>query len=61
MTIGGQHQYYSVGRAYARRIVLAHFDPCDRHFVFDPDKPSIEIGRCPARDLDVENLTGFAI
>lgn len=59
--LGGHHQYYSVGRAYARREVLIHFDPTDRHFVFyDPDQPHNEIGRRPARNLEVEDLTGLA-
>jgi transposase InsO family protein len=59
--IGGHHQYYSVGRAYARREVLIRFDPADRHFVFyDPDQPDDEIGRRPARNLEVEDLTGLA-
>jgi hypothetical protein len=58
--IGGHHQYYSVGRAYARREVLIRFDPADRHFVFyDPDQPDDEIGRRPARNLEVEDLTGL--
>jgi transposase InsO family protein len=34
ISIGGQHEYYSVGRAYARQEVLVRFDPTDRHFVF---------------------------
>jgi len=59
--LGGHHQYYSLGRAYARREVLIHFDPADRHFVFyDPDQPHDEIGRRPARNLEVEDLTGLA-
>jgi transposase InsO family protein len=62
VTIGGQHHYYSVGRTYARRTVLVRFDPNDRHYVFfDTDDPDTEIGRRPAKDLDVEDLTGFAI
>jgi transposase InsO family protein len=59
--IGGHHQYYTVGRAYARQEVLVRFDPTDRHFVFyDPDQPDDEIGRRPARNLEVEDLTGLA-
>jgi transposase InsO family protein len=62
ITIGGQHQCYSVGRAYARQQVLVRFDPTDRHFVFfDSDDPEEEIGRRPARDLDVSDLTGLAV
>lgn len=61
ITLGGRHQYYSVGRAYARRQVLVRFDPSDRHFVFfDADDPEAEIGRRPPRDLDVTDLTGLA-
>ena len=61
ITLGGRHQYYSVGRAYARRQVLVRFDPTDRHFVFfDIECPEEEIGRRPARDLDVTDLTGLA-
>ena len=60
ITLGGQHQYYSVGRMHARRQVLVRFDPADRHFVFfNPDDPEEEIGRRPARDLDVADLTGL--
>lgn len=62
ITIGGQHQAYSVGRLYARRQVLVRFDPADRHFVFaDTDDPQKEIGRRPARGLDVADLTGLAV
>ena len=61
ITLGGQHQYYSVGRAYARRYVWVRFDPADRHFVFyDADSPEREIGRRPARNLEVADLTGLA-
>ncbi len=59
--IGGHHQYYSVGRAYAQREVLIRFDPADRHFVFyDPKQPDHELRRRPARNLEVEDLTGLA-
>jgi transposase InsO family protein len=69
ITLGGQHEYYSVGRDYAQQEVLVRFDPADRHFVFylpnsqqDEDNPeaSPEIGRRPARNLQVEDLTGLA-
>ena len=61
ITLGGQRQRYSVGRAFARQQVLVRFDPLDRHFVFfDLDQPQIEIGRRPARNLDVPDLTGLA-
>jgi transposase InsO family protein len=52
---------YSVGRSHARRQVLVRFDPADRHFVFyDVDHPEKEIGRRPAKGLDVTDLTGLA-
>ena len=61
ITLGGRHQRYSVGRTYAGRQVLVRFDPADRHFVFhDADDPEEQIGRRPARDLDVVDLTGLA-
>jgi len=59
--IGGHHQYYTVGRTYAQQYILIRFDPTDRHFVFyDPDQPDDEITRRPARNLEVEDLTGLA-
>lgn len=67
--IGGHHQYYSVGRAYARKEVVVRFDPADRHFVFylpDSLPPAFthqqlrEVGRRPARNLTIEDLTGLA-
>lgn len=61
ITLGGLHQYYSVGRAYARHQVVVRFDPADRHFVFyEADSPEKEIGRRPARGLGVADLTGLA-
>ena len=59
ITLGGRHQRYSVGRAYARQQVLVRFDPADRHFVFYT-VDEVEIGRRPARNLDLADLTGFA-
>ena len=67
--IGGHHQYYSVGQTYARQEAAVRFDPADRCFVFYPphseqddlDQHKIqEIGRRPARNLEVEDLTGLA-
>ena len=50
-----------MGRAYAQRDVLIRFDPTDRQFVFyDPVAPDQELGRRPARGLEVEDLTGLA-
>ena len=58
--IGGYHHYYLVGRAYAGQDVLVRFDPADRHFVFyQTQLPEHEIGRRPARGLDMESLTGL--
>ena len=62
ITIGGRHQTYSVGRSHARQHILVCFDLTDRHFVFyDVDDPETEIGRRPAKDLDVADLTGLAM
>jgi transposase len=60
--LGGQHHYYSVGRAYAGQEVFIRFDPTDRHFVFydNPDQAQPPIGRRPARNLEVADLTGLA-
>jgi transposase InsO family protein len=61
VTLGGRHQYYSIGRAYARRTVLVRFDPQDHHFVFfDKDDPDTAIRRRPATGLELEDLTGLA-
>jgi hypothetical protein len=61
ITIGGRHQRYSVGRAYARQQVLIRFDPSDRYSVFfDVNQPQKEIGRRPARNLDTCDITGLA-
>jgi transposase InsO family protein len=60
--IGGHHHTYSVGRHYARQQVLVRFDPDDRHFVFfAEDEPEREIGRRPARHIDVADLTGLVV
>lgn len=67
--IGGYHERYSVGRAYARQEVVVRFHPADRCFVFylpeseqnDQAAEMLrEIGRRPARNLEVEDLTGLA-
>jgi transposase InsO family protein len=61
ITLGGQHQYYKVGKEQAERSVRVTFDPADRHFIFaDPADPHKEIGRQPARDLELSDLTGLA-
>lgn len=57
----GQQRTYSVGRPYAGQDVLVRFDPADSHFVFaTTDQPDLEIGRRPARALEVTDLTGIA-
>ena len=67
--IGGHHQYYSVGKTYARQHVIVRFDPTDRCFGFYPldskhkktdYEDSEPIGRRPARSLEIEDLTGLA-
>ena len=61
ITIGGHHQRYSVGRAYQHQQILVRFDLTDRHFVFfDSNQPEQEIGRRPARNLDIADITGLA-
>lgn len=58
--LGGHHHYYLVGKAYARKEVSVRFDPLDRCFVFfDPAAPETEIARRPARDLEVDDITGL--
>jgi transposase InsO family protein len=59
--LGGSHHPYSVGRRYAQHEILVRFDPNDRYFVFfDSQSPEQEIGRRPARGLEVEDITGLA-
>jgi transposase InsO family protein len=54
-------QRYMVGRRYAGHQVPVRFDPTDRHFVFyDPHLPDQEIGRRPAKGLEITDLTGLA-
>lgn len=60
ISLGGHHEYYFVGRDYARRQVAVRFDPADRHFVFyDAAEPDVEIGRKPARHLTAKDLSGL--
>lgn len=62
ITLGGQHERYTVGRAYKGQRVLVRFDPADRHFVFySVAAPETEIGRRPARHLSVSDLTGLEV
>jgi hypothetical protein len=59
--LGGHHHPYSVGRAYAGQELVIRFDPEGRSFVFHSvDAPEVEVARRPARDLDVEDITGLA-
>jgi transposase InsO family protein len=61
ISLGGRHQYYSVGRAYAQHTIVVRFDPTDRQFVcYDAAVPDKEIARRPARQLEVADLTGLA-
>jgi hypothetical protein len=51
---------YWIGRDYARQQVFVRFDPNDRHFVFcETSDSEDEIGRRPAKNLDVTDLTGL--
>ena len=59
VTLGGRHRSYSVGRAYAGQQIRVRFDPADRHFVFSIGQPEQEIGRRPARGLEIVDLTGI--
>lgn len=62
ITIGGRHERYVVGRGYANQHVHVRFDPADRDFVFYvADEPGPEIGRQPARGLEVSNITGLEV
>lgn len=61
ITLGGHRQRYSLGRAFARQHVLIRFDSTDRHFVFfAEDDPLTELGRRPARNLELEDITGLS-
>lgn len=60
ITLGGRHCSYSVGRNHARRHVWVQFDPTDRNYVFFADgELEQDLGRQPARGLDVPDLTGL--
>jgi transposase InsO family protein len=54
ITIGGEHEYYLVGRTFAHQFVQVRFDPQTRHFVaYLSGEEGIlqEIKRWPARNL----------
>lgn len=60
VSLGGQHHYYSVGRAYAQQLVSVRFDPADRHFIFFADANATQvIARRLARHLTVAQRTGL--
>ncbi len=59
ITIGGEHEYYQVGRAFARQFVQVRFDPATRNFVaYFPDEQGQlqEIKRWPARNFEAHHL-----
>lgn len=57
--LGSGNHRYSLGRAQAGKQVQIRFDPADRHFVFYTGQPPEEIGRRPAKGLDIADLTGI--
>ena len=59
ITIGGEHEYYMVGRTFARQLVQVRFEPATRNFVaYFPDEEGQlqEIKRWRARNLDAHHL-----
>jgi hypothetical protein len=59
ITLGGEHAYYSVGRAWAGQFVQVRFDPAARHFIaYQTDEAGLlhEIQHWPARNLEVHHL-----
>jgi transposase InsO family protein len=60
VSLGGQHHYYSVGRAYANQAIFARFDPTDRHFIFSlTAEPWQTVARRPLRHLEAADILGF--
>jgi transposase InsO family protein len=58
ISIGKHHTCYSLGRAWAGRIVQVRFDPSDRCFVASAnDQP---IRRWKAKHLEIEDMVGFS-
>lgn len=57
----GRHRY-SLGKKLARdkelKVVLAHFDPWDRQWVFSTEAEA-ELARRPLKGLDAQTLTGL--
>lgn len=59
ISLGGNHEYYLVGRAFARQLVQIRFDPATRNFVASlpgEDGNLQEIKRWHARHLEVHHL-----
>jgi hypothetical protein len=60
VSIGPHRARYTVSRAHAGQEVEVRFDPLDRHLVFSIlGQPELVIRRCPAKGLDVPDLTGY--
>jgi hypothetical protein len=55
ITLGGAHETYSLGCAFAHQTVTVRFDPQDRHFVAS-DAHQQEIKRWPARHLSANEI-----
>jgi transposase InsO family protein len=59
ITLGGEHEYYLVGRAFAQQSVWVSFDPDTRQFVakqLDEEGHLQEIKRWPARNVEASQL-----
>jgi hypothetical protein len=59
ITIGGMHETYCVGRAYARQYVHVRFEPSTRDYVafVSNQKESLEeVKRFPARNISVNDI-----
>jgi hypothetical protein len=62
VAIGPHRTRYTVSRTHAGQDIEVRFDPQDRHFVFSPlGQPEQVIRRCPAKGLDVADLTGLEV
>lgn len=58
ITIGGEHDRYQVGPAFARQYVQIKFDPAKREYVayLEENGTLQEVKRWPARDLKIHDL-----
>jgi hypothetical protein len=58
ITIGGEHDKYQVGSAFARQYVQIKFDPAKREYVayLEENDTLREVKRWPARDLEIPDL-----